>query len=220
MTDLIDAAAARFASDTTNHTLTVLRDDGLYRHLRFKAPGTGFYWFDLVAWPGHPAFVGDVAPGYVFAHTDDMFGFFRASKHDISPSYWAEKVVTGRDGIKVYSEDRLRQVVTDDLDHLGEDCPPGLREAAQREVLDDPEVHYEDGARQALDAFQFEHMVFTGTGRKRATFRFTDTWEWDLTDWDWAFLWCCHAIRWGIGQYDAAKAQSVSPVPLESESAS
>lgn len=37
-------------------------------------------------------------------------------------------------------------------------------------------------------------------------FRFTDTWEWDLTDFDWQFLWCCHAIQWGIGLYDDSKA--------------
>ena len=42
--------------------------------------------------------------------------------------------------------------------------------------------------------------------KQTATFRFTDTWEWDLTDFDWQYLWCCHAIQWGIAQYDASKA--------------
>jgi hypothetical protein len=36
-------------------------------------------------------------------------------------------------------------------------------------------------------------------------FRFTDSWEWNLHDWTWHFLWCCHAIQWGIGQYDARR---------------
>jgi hypothetical protein len=31
-----------------------------------------------------------------------------------------------------------------------------------------------------------------------------DTWEWDLTDYDFHFLWCLHAIAWGIQQYDKA----------------
>jgi hypothetical protein len=37
-------------------------------------------------------------------------------------------------------------------------------------------------------------------------FRFTDTWEWDLTDFDWQYLWCCHAIQQGIAWYDTSKA--------------
>jgi hypothetical protein len=38
------------------------------------------------------------------------------------------------------------------------------------------------------------------------TFTFTDTWDWDLKDYGWWFLWACHAIVWGIAQYDQAKA--------------
>jgi hypothetical protein len=37
-------------------------------------------------------------------------------------------------------------------------------------------------------------------------FRFHDAWEWDLRDYGWQYLWCCHAIVWGIAQYDAATA--------------
>lgn len=36
-------------------------------------------------------------------------------------------------------------------------------------------------------------------------FEFSDTWEWDLTRWDHHFLYVCHAITWGIGQYWARK---------------
>lgn len=37
-------------------------------------------------------------------------------------------------------------------------------------------------------------------------FRFYDTAEWDLSDYSWHYLWCCHAIVWGIAQYDAVRA--------------
>lgn len=37
-------------------------------------------------------------------------------------------------------------------------------------------------------------------------FQFHDWSEWRLRDYSWGFLWACHAIRWGIAQYDAAKA--------------
>jgi hypothetical protein len=38
-------------------------------------------------------------------------------------------------------------------------------------------------------------------------FEFADGWDWDLHDWEWSFLWACHAIAWGISQYDAHKAE-------------
>ena len=41
-----------FAEDVAEHELTVRRDDGLYRHLRFQKPGTWIYGFDLITWPG------------------------------------------------------------------------------------------------------------------------------------------------------------------------
>ncbi|MFI8872395.1 hypothetical protein [Streptomyces sp. NPDC055243] len=34
------------------------------------------------------------------------------------------------------------------------------------------------------------------------TFHFTDTWEWQLRDHDWWFLWACTAIVSGIARYD------------------
>lgn len=36
-------------------------------------------------------------------------------------------------------------------------------------------------------------------------FEFRDSWEWDLTTWDFHFLYACHAITWGIGKYYARK---------------
>jgi hypothetical protein len=43
-------------------------------------------------------------------------------------------------------------------------------------------------------------------------FRFTDTWEWGLKDYDHWFLWACHAIAWGIRQYDKARASGTTTV--------
>lgn len=188
--------AERFARDTANHRMTVLHDDGLYRHLRFKAPDTGFYWFDLVTWPGNLSVTGDFGDGHTFSRTPDMFEFFRgSSRYGINPMYWAEKVQTGRCGLRTYEEDRFRELV---VEHFVEtvrygDAPRGLGKAVRGEILNDPDVYYEGGARAALEAFEFKG------------FRFTDTYEWDLTEYDWSYLWCCHAIVWGIEQYDKAR---------------
>jgi hypothetical protein len=53
------AAAERFPRDTANHQMTVLFENGLYRHLRFDAPDGSGYRFDLVTWPNRLAFQGE-----------------------------------------------------------------------------------------------------------------------------------------------------------------
>jgi hypothetical protein len=194
-------SAARFAAETKDHVLTVMHDDGLYRHLRFTRPRTGMYRFDLVTWPGHLSFGGDM-DGYVFARDPDMFEFFRDSRYGINPGYWHEKVVAGTDRVKVYSEDRFRQLVVEhftDAVRYG-NAPRGLGKAVREEILNDDygELGYEEGARDVLNRFEYRR------GKER--FSFTDTYEWELRDFNWSYLWACHAIQWGIAQYDAAKA--------------
>ena len=111
---------AKFVSDTDEHQMTILHDDGVYRHLRFKAPGTRFYWFDLVTWPGHLSITGDMG-AFTFARVQDMFTFFYG--HDINPGYWGEKVIAGE--VKAYSEDVFREWVDEELDR-GRESKPDL----------------------------------------------------------------------------------------------
>ena len=199
-------SAARFQTETAHHQMTVLHDDGLYRHLRFRNPANGSYWFDLTTWPGYLAITGDI-DGFVFARTRDMFAFFRQSDAGlkINPGYWQEKVVAGRDNVKEYSEAMLRWHVIDDLTAAveGGDAPRGLGKAIREQVLEDPDICLEDGARAAVNAFEYEG------------FQFADTWEWDLADYSWCFLWACHAIVWGIGQYDTWRAPKGDVAPAE-----
>jgi hypothetical protein len=49
------------------------------------------------------------------------------------------------------------------------------------------------------------------TRKRLEPFAFEGTEEWLTRDFGWWFLWACHAIVWGIRQYDAAKL--VAPVP-------
>lgn len=96
----------RFSKDTATHEMTVLRDDGVYRHLRFKGPGSSAYCFDLVTWTGHLAITGDMGAN-MFCRLDDMFEFFRTDRlhggHTINPGYWSEKLQCAgeRDGAEV-----------------------------------------------------------------------------------------------------------------------
>jgi hypothetical protein len=199
--------AERFQRETAEHEMTVLHDDGLYRHLRFQKPGTSLYWFELATWPGKLAFTGDMN-GYVFSRAEDMFSFFRQSSWQggINASYWAEKVIASRDSVKTFSQDLFNKQVADDLKD-GEESYPGVTKAWNEKVngfFADYNTEYEHDARAALN--DFEYLPEGDTGEP---FRFQEVWEWELRDYDWSFLWCCHAIVWGIQQYDTAKAATV-----------
>ncbi len=81
----------RFEREVGEHELIIMRDDGIYRHLRFKRPGTMSGYFDLVTWPYHLAYVGDMGD-YLFTRVEDMLTFFRG--HKPNPSYWSGKCIS------------------------------------------------------------------------------------------------------------------------------
>jgi hypothetical protein len=70
---------------------------------------------------------------------------------------------------------------------------------------------FESESSTAASLKLHRHRKETGnehTGSVRdLTFAFSDTWEWQLQDFNWWFLWACHAILAGVGQYDAARKQ-------------
>lgn len=185
---------ARFARETAEHEMTVLHDDGLYRHLHFRRPGSSMYWFDLITVPGTLVFQGD-GDAFTFRRIEDMFDFFRGPVGRINPGYWAEKVTDGRDRLMKYDqgifEARVKETFVEAA--RNREVPPGTGKALRRDVLDQ-DIHHEHDAHEALA--DFEHKGF----------KFFDTWEWDLRDYDWWFLWALHGIVWGIAQYDAARA--------------
>jgi hypothetical protein len=244
--------AERFAKDTGGwtsedgtqstrpHEMTVLHDEGLYRHLRFRSPDTGVYWFDLITWPGCLTVNGDCGT-FTFSREEDMFGFFRGRQ--VNPQYWAEKV-RGETRTRTYSEQRFREQVTEAAEEAAATWP-GLAEAVEERIFGDFagwDITQDHDAHLALGAFEHgatftvtcptcgtlaeglgdeneaDRQCTRHTLNERALsghlampgkvdgFRFAYAWEWDLQDYDWWFLWSCHAIAWGIARYDAQRA--------------
>lgn len=195
---------SRFEGDTREHRMTIIRDDGMYRHVRFQKPGTWCYGFDLVTWPGYLAIVGD-AGDYMFARIRDMFDFFASDNGRINPYYWSEKLqAPGMDGVQRFSESvfkqRVREWLEDQCSYLDRQERRALTAAVHTQILRKRVDHYEE-ARALLDDFQADGGLV----------RVHDAWEWDVTDYTFQFLWCCHAIAWGVGQYRAAKATEGMP---------
>ncbi|GHG97402.1 hypothetical protein ACFORH_42775 [Amycolatopsis roodepoortensis] len=197
----------RFKPETAEHEMTVAHDEGLYRHLKFRHTGTcysGYYWFDLITVPGALIFQGD-GDGFIFQRVEDMFEFFRGPVGRINPAYWQEKVVSGREGLLTYSEKAFRDKVIEEFrDACAVGVPRGTGRALREQILADDyaEIHYEQGAREAVELFEHDG------------FEFSDVDDWDLKDFNWWFLWACHAIVWGIAYYDTKSRPTVpDPAP-------
>jgi hypothetical protein len=167
-----DDIAARFARDTAQHRMTVLHDDGLYRHLRFSTRRGygeyGGYWFELITTPGQLVFSGD-GESYVFRRLQDMFEFFRSGIYrdgslHVQPGYWSEKLASNREVSTSYSEKLFQQEVTESLEAAEADCP-GVTEAWAEHVESEYNTEYEEEARRALDNFRFGESYRAACGK-------------------------------------------------------
>ncbi|MCC5574569.1 hypothetical protein IMZ11_02800 [Microtetraspora sp. AC03309] len=175
--------AERFQRETAKHTMTVRHDEGLYRHLRFRDPKHGMYWFDLITVPHALIFRGD-GESFVFDRMDDMFEFFRSgiwrdgSVH-INPGYWAEKLTSDRDSVKKYDQGLFEQTVKEHVAEaiLDRSAPRGISRAI-KELFEYGDITWEGGARRALE--EFEYCTFKASCLCGAEETFTDEIDADL----------------------------------------
>lgn len=173
----------RFRADIAQHEMTVLHNDGVYRHLRFKRPDTFMYHFDVVTWPGYLTITGDMDT-FTFARLEDMFEFFRSGT-GINPGYWGEKVKAG--AYKRYDEDYAHQASVEHLDEWAEHEEPEAA-AYKRQLL--------------------QELIAGSEGQGESDFRYGLSrigepygdwwWEADLHPHTFQFLWCCWAIRHAV----------------------
>lgn len=188
---------SQFLRETKDHELFVHTDDGLNRHLTFKKPNTSNRYFHITTWAGHLCISGDMGC-FVFARLPDMFEFFRGES--INLSYWAEKLQAHdkNGGHLEFSEDLFRRHIVSDFRSA---YPQGTERrlehwAELREMLEWEPPH---SAESAITA------AMTWRDAKGET-PFSDFYEHRLGDYTHHFVWCCHAIRWAIEQYDEYKA--------------
>ena len=212
---------AHFVKDTANHVMEVIRDDGVNRHIRFRAPGTMCMHFDLITWPGSLCYTGDMGT-YVFSRLEDMFEFFRSDNGRISLGYWSEKLkardCSGRhsgNSVEEFSGDRFTEVIKEYLwnwirdskreGRLTKEERRSLWEAVYDDVLD--KVDDEGGDRALIAANDFCWMPDRFYSKRERGYRFEDMFEYSFTEYTHHFVWCCLAIAWGIKVYDKAAKQ-------------
>lgn len=210
-----------FLKDVAAHEMTVIRDDGVYRHIRFKRPSTTSFYFDLITWPGHLCYTGDMGT-YVFSRTRDMLEFFRCAQEDtrlpegrklvINPQYWSEKLQAadcngasiGRS--KVFSAEKFKAAVSEL--RLGWIREAGLGKAARRELWDAVRDEVLGAAKEdELAALSAARDFYHSDSESGRWFDFSTIWGCDLKEYTYRFIWCCYALAWAIDQYDNAKPQ-------------
>lgn len=198
----------QFLKDIANHSMDVLLDNGIYRHLNFSAGGSFNQKFQITTWPNYLCISGDMGC-YVFSRVEDMFEFFRGPLDRINPQYWSEKLQSDSEyvGCMKYSEERFLEAVKDYFDTWVEDENPSDQEKTELWARIKDEVlnaeHEHDAHRRASE-FEHNEELF-----------FTDFWERNLKDYTGQFIWCLYAIVYAIHQYDQqpeqiAKAQQAT----------
>ena len=202
MTDYPESTA-RFTRETAAHEMTVLHEDGLYRHLVFTDPTGSFYRFDLITWPHNLFLRGDgFSFGFSIYPTKDIFDMFRGSSGGgINPGYWQEKVTAGK--VQDWSEETFRAWALDEA-VKAESRFPGAVEAVTKQILhsDEYSTEYRGTAEYAVAAFS--HGEFR--------LRFPNDWEEDFEDYSWEYLFACHAVLFGIDKWDVSrKAERPTP---------
>lgn len=192
-TDPFAGARAKAEEAFAQHEMTVLHADGVYRHLRFARPKTWIYGFDLVTWPGY-LYVGGDIEDFTFSRIPDMFEFFDGS--DINPHYWGEKLTNRGMQTRRFSEQVFERRVAQAIAGTEDSEALASAWAEHRRYAD---LSHEYPARQAL--MEFEHD---------GHYRFPDSWEWDLHEWDPHFLLSCFAIARGLAMWKARQVEAVS----------
>lgn len=217
---------AEFLKDVGQHAMQVLRDDGVYRHIRFKRPESSSYYFDLITWPGAFCYTGDMGT-FVFSRLKDMFEFFRADRDHgkrqgkglfINPGYWSEKLLAvdgNRDkaSAKEFDADRFREAINEyRTSWMRQARDSGALDKTERrelwEAVDDQVLSAldEGGDRAMYAAYDFNWRPDYEYDRERPSWHFVDLFEHRFTRYTRTFLWCCYAMAWGIEKYDEARA--------------
>ncbi|ECZ0739786.1 TPA: hypothetical protein G8O00_003253 [Salmonella enterica] len=211
-------AGNRFLINTAHHHLEVIRDDGVYRHLRMKEPGTSCYYYDVLTWPGYLTVTGDMGT-WTFSRVHDMFNFFGAWDGEINTGYWSEKLEAGAgcsarellakdfdedefcESLKEYFSEYLEGSETTDSD--GDDVwdDDGISDSDKRDIR-------EIVSNLCTANFSNEHDAYQAVYDADWPEGFS---AWDICDgltfktYTSHFRWILFAITWAISKYHNTK---------------
>jgi hypothetical protein len=185
-----------FLKNVKDHEMTILKDDGEYRHLRFKRADSGQYYFDIVTFPYHLVITGNMGE-YVFGPCDDILRIFRGHElEDLSLYYFNQKCLAGHKS--EWSSDVFWDEVRGILEEPCEESGMALSEAMS--IL---EKNIDD-ASMDIACQQFAEFDFEGELGFDVPFEPTDSFGSCLAP-TYTYEWACHAGVWGTQKFYACK---------------
>lgn len=193
---------AQFEANMSDHVMRIVRDDGVYRHLAFRRPDTGMYWFDLITWPGYLAITSDMGD-YMFARITDMFEFFEGY---INTDYWAEKLKAsasgGRFEVKNHDEDVFRSWVFEDFWETSRDLSHEDTTFWWRSLKD---LVFDGSSTDLTDANDCVDSLMNYVDAPYD--HYSDVYEVNWDRYDWHFEFCLASIVTGIRTYKKHKEE-------------
>lgn len=210
--------SSRFLVDTALHRLEIIRDDGVYRHLRMQEPGTSCYYYDIITWPGYLTVTGDMGT-WTFSRVHDMFNFFGGWTGEINTGYWSEKLEAGADCsareflAKKYDHDAFCRSLKDSM---SEYLDPSADDQMEDEEWDDEDDTPDSDKAKVREAVrELCRCEFSNEWEAyQATYDadWPDRWSaWDVCDgltfktYTSHFRWVLFAITWAISKYHNTK---------------
>ena len=199
----------RFLKDIKNHTMEIIRDEKLYRHISFTRNGSSVYRFDLITWPGHLCIAGDCGT-YVFRRLTDMFEFFRAEgsrttkKLVINPHYWGEKLesIGTNAGYREFDSESFLDRVKSHFEEMWD----GKDDAIKNECWIDVEESVLSSSNSELEAYTAVNDFSFSTPKGMDDFQFQDFFDGGGTErYTFHYIWCLYAIAYGVQEYDKQK---------------
>jgi hypothetical protein len=138
---------------------------------------------------------------YVFRRLPDMLNFFRKSpESNIDFRYWAEKVESEdkTDHIREWCPDTFKFKVLELYRDLTSDCTPEDRGQVMNDLQSEILDYLQDEPKEVLlDRLYNFSTILTPLDSEEIS---------DIASasmvYSFRFLWCCHALVWGISCYD------------------
>lgn len=185
-----------FEKDVAEHRISVLLDQGVYRHLRFGRPGSSTYRFHIVTYPGSLVISGDMGC-FVFSRLHDMFDFFTEEEPNLG--YWAEKVEAENKGagVEEFSFEKFKTCVCEDVESFLEESE--WSDAAKVALRKDMSEELTWREVNSHSCFDWAHNYAFDT--EGGTFSFQDFFEHNCDEYSYQFVWCCWAIIYAIREY-------------------
>ena len=225
-----------FLKDVSRHEMKIIRDEGLYRHLRFISPDSVNKYFDIITRPGNLCYTGDMGT-YVFKRLEDMLYFFDDGDDDkvcANYGYWAQKVESESvfgEGIRQYSEDEFRSQIKECFDRWKQDYMEEVidevKEHAKNGSIDDMVLSLEHGRDFIKSCWEdvdisvlwkseneysaYEAAMEFSSSKDVHGFSgptFDDFWEVNCRRLTWHYQWCCLALNWAVKKYFKVKGRS------------